>query len=46
MRVCACVRADMSKELDGSYAAFGKVVKGEELLDRIIKTEVLPAPKL
>ena len=38
----------MSKELDGNYAAFGKVVKGEELLDKIFKTEVprppLPAP--
>jgi peptidyl-prolyl cis-trans isomerase B (cyclophilin B) len=34
-----CV-TDMSKELDGNYAAFGKLVKGEELLDQILKTEV------
>jgi hypothetical protein len=38
------MRPDMSKELDGNYAAFGKLVKGEELLDQILKTEVRPRP--
>jgi cyclophilin family peptidyl-prolyl cis-trans isomerase len=30
----------MRKELDGNYAAFGRVVEGMELLDRLLKTEV------
>ena len=32
----------MSKELDGAYAGFGKLVQGEDLLDRIIKTQAPP----
>jgi len=31
--------ADMSKEFDGNYAAFGKVISGIELLDKILKVD-------
>mmetsp|Transcript_12875 Transcript_12875/g.20239 ORF Transcript_12875/g.20239 Transcript_12875/m.20239 type:complete len:315 (+) Transcript_12875:61-1005(+) len=36
--------ADMTKELDGHYAAFGKVTKGIELLDEISKVETFKSP--
>lgn len=40
-----CV-TDMRKELDGNYAAFGRVVEGMEVLDRLLKTEVGPSGPL
>jgi peptidyl-prolyl cis-trans isomerase B (cyclophilin B) len=38
--------SDMKAEMDGNYAAFGKVTKGIELLDKIMTVETVKADKL